>query len=50
MGPSVPSKIDFVFFDNNDYEIAKAILEPRFLRAVNVHVTLIVLAAMPIDN
>ena len=30
-------KIDFVFLDNNGYEIVKAVLEPRFVRTVSMY-------------
>ena len=51
MGPSVASKNrDYVFFDNNDYERVKAVLEPRFVRAVTVHGIPVVHAAKPIEN
>ena len=44
------SKIRFVFLVNNDCERVKAVLEPRFVRAVTVHGTLMVHAAKPIEN
>ena len=43
-------KIDFVFLNNNDYERVNAVLEPRFVRAVTVHGTLIAHAEKPIKN
>ena len=43
-------KIDLVFLDNNDYERVKAVLEPRFVRALTVHGTLMVHTAKPIEH